>query len=142
MKTIIVDDEIWSMQSFIDECGTSDNIELKGLFTDPEEALAYAKREIVDFALLDIEMPKISGLTLAKQLREYNPDMIIIFVTAYPSYSMEAIKQRADYIVFKPYNMDDINDALNRAKLLGKRGKKIFIFVLSANSTSLSGASR
>ena len=44
--------------------------------------------------------------------------MIIIFVSGYSDYVLDALKMKSDYYVFKPYSREDIMDALNRARLL------------------------
>lgn len=128
MKTIVVDDEELSMRQFELECSQMAEIELVGTFTSSLKALEYAASHPVDFALLDIEMPQMNGLELAKELRKIKPDMIIIFVSGYGEYVMDALKMKSDYYVLKPYTRDDIMDALNRARLLG-RGQKKRIFI-------------
>ena len=54
MKTILVDDEYWALESFEQECSEEQGIEIVGKFMSSEEALAYAKENPVEFALLDI----------------------------------------------------------------------------------------
>lgn len=128
MRTIVVDDEELSMRQFEIECAQVGEIELVGAFTNPLEALEYAKSHPVDFALLDIEMPQMNGIELAKRLREIKGDMIIIFVSGYSDYVLEALKMKSDYYVLKPYSREDILDALTRARLLAKgQHKRVFV---------------
>ncbi|MBS6955307.1 MAG: response regulator [Enterocloster asparagiformis] len=128
MRTIVVDDEELSMRQFEIECAQVREIDLVGTFTNPLEALEYASSHPVDFALLDIEMPQMNGIELARRLRELKQDMIIIFVSGYSDYVLDALKMKSDYYVLKPYSQEDILDALNRAKLLAKgQDKRIFI---------------
>jgi two-component SAPR family response regulator len=124
MKTILVDDMILDMKLFELKCADMPDFEIAGKFTSPAEALEYAKSNTVDFALLDIDMPGINGINLAKELRRARPDIIIVFVTAHPKFAVDAFKMKADYMVFKPFDRDDIADALERAKLLRNRQKK------------------
>ena len=65
MKTILVDDEPWAMEEFREECAGMPEIELCGEFLFAEDALAYAKENLVEFALLDIEMNGMNGIELA-----------------------------------------------------------------------------
>ena len=102
MRTIVVDDEELSMRQFEIECAQVREIELVGRFTNPLEALDYARNNTVDFALLDIEMPQMNGIELARRLREIKRDMIIIFVSGYSDYVLDALKMKSDYYVFKP----------------------------------------
>lgn len=128
MRTIVVDDEELSMRQFEIECAQMGEIDLVGTFTNPLEALEYASGHPVDFALLDIEMPQMNGIELARRLRDIKRDMIIIFVSGYSNYVLEALKMKSDYYVLKPYSREDIMDALTRAKLLARgQDKRVFI---------------
>lgn len=124
MKTILVDDEIWSMKDFERECRENSRFEVVGMFYDPNQALEYARNNQVDFALLDIEMPEIDGLTLAGKLRELHPDIILVFVTAYEKRLVESLKIHPDSVVLKPYTLKDVEVVLNCAYFLSARQKK------------------
>lgn len=124
MKVILVDDEPLSLNLFKLECGNMPGFDVVGFFDQSADALAYAQQHPVDFALLDIDMPEMSGIELARRLRLCRPDMVIIFVTAHPEYAADAIHAKADFVVFKPYEREDILDALERARLLSERQKK------------------
>lgn len=128
MKTILVDDMLLDMQLFELKCKDVPDFEIVGKFTDPLEAIAYAREHVVDFALLDIDMPGMNGMELARQLRTIRGDVIIVFVTAYPKFAVDALKMKADYVVFKPFDRDDIIDVMERAKLFRQRQKKRFYF--------------
>ena len=128
MKTILVDDEIWMMRQFEIECSLIEEIEIVGKYTSSINAFKYATANPIEFALLDIEMPGMNGIELAKKLRELYPDIIIVFITGHKKYLEEFIYMKADYYVFKPYTVKDVEDVLKRAKLLSKRfDKRIFI---------------
>ena len=124
MKVILVDDEPLSLDLFKIECGNMPGFDVVGFFDNPAAALAFAQQNPVDFALLDIDMPEMTGIELARRLRLCRPGMIVIFVTAHPEYAADAIHAKADFVVFKPYEREDILDALERARLLSERQKK------------------
>lgn len=124
MKTILIDDEIWAMRQFEAECASVPGIELCGMFESAKLALEYAKNHLVEFALIDIRMPGMNGIELAKELRSLYPKIIIVFVTAYEEYLKDFIDMKADYYVLKPYSKQDVEDVLSRAVLLSKRLKK------------------
>ena len=128
MKTILVDDMLLDMQLFELKCADVPDFEIVGKFTDPLAAIAYARENVVDFALLDIDMPGMNGMELARQLRQIRSDVIIVFVTAHPRFAVEALKMKADYIVFKPFDREDIIDVMERAKLFHQRQKKRYYF--------------
>ena len=130
MKTILVDDELWTMEQFKEECAGMPEIELVGEFVFAQEALDYARNHPVEFALLDIELngmdsrQGMNGVELAKELRKLYPKIIIVFVTSHTRYLKDFIDIKADYFVVKPYNKADVEDALERAKAYAGRLKK------------------
>lgn len=124
MKTILVDDDPIGMEGFEIECGALPDVEIVGKFTSPRLALEYAEKNEVEFALLDIDMPEMNGFELYDKLKEIRGDIIIVFVTAHSGYAAEAIRKKADYIVFKPYDKGEIEDVISRIRLLKGRLKK------------------
>ena len=74
-----------------------------------------------DIVLMDIEMPGISGLEAARRIRKENPEVKLIFITAFPlfSYAQEALKLGASDYILKPVNSDDVIAAVTRA--IGQR---------------------
>ena len=124
MKTILVDDELWMLQQFEEECSQLPEIEVAGTFSFAEDALVFAKNNLVEFALLDIEMPGMNGVDLAKELRKLYPEVIIVFVTGHKEYLSDFIDMKADYYVLKPYGKKDVKDVLERARLYSARLKK------------------
>ena len=67
-----------------------------------------------DAAFLDIEMPGIRGLELAKRIRESSPDTQIIFVTGYSEYAVEAFRLHARGYVLKPVTTERIREELDQ----------------------------
>ncbi|MEG0340478.1 MAG: response regulator, partial [Oscillospiraceae bacterium] len=57
-------------------------------FDSGEEALAFGRVNPCDIAFLDINMSDVDGIAIAKQLKQVNPEINIIFVTAYKKYAM------------------------------------------------------
>lgn len=123
MRTILVDDELIAMNQFEQECSGIEEIDIVGKFDNAEDAISFAENNRVEFALVDICMPNMDGLELGRKLKKMYPDMILIYVTGYSKYVLDTIKVRADYCVMKPYTMEDVHDAIERAKLLSKRQK-------------------
>ena len=104
------------------------DFEIVGKFTNPDQAIAYASSHVVDFALLDIDKPGMNGMELAQRLRKIRRDIIIVFATAHPKFAVDALRMKADYMIFKPFDRDDIADVMERAKLLRRRQNKRFFF--------------
>lgn len=124
MRVIAVDDEKLALNQFVFEAENVPGTEVAGAFTDSFEALAYLRNNRVEAAFLDIAMPGINGILLAERMREILPDLVIIFITGYEQYTLDALKVKADYYLTKPYTSRDIEDVLERAKLLAARQRK------------------
>ena len=85
------------------------------LFNSSQQAYEWARKHQVDVAFLDIEMPHISGMKLAESLKALNPDVKIIFVTAYDQYAVKAFKIKAFGYLLKPYTRADIEFEMENA---------------------------
>lgn len=128
MKVIIVDDEWLAIKQFEMEVEELEGVELVASFCNPNDALEFLKKNPVETVLLDIEMPEMNGLVLAKKIRAIYPDIVIIFITGYEDYALDAFKIKADYYLMKPYNKEDIREVTDRARLLSRRQQKRVYF--------------
>lgn len=124
MRVVIVDDEKLAIKQFELESRDIEDVDIAASFCNPEEALAYMKEHQAELVLLDIEMPGMNGIVLARKIREIWPDIVVIFITGYEDYAVDALKIKADYYLMKPYNRSDIEEVIERARLLSKRQKK------------------
>ena len=77
------------------------DVETVGAFTNPFKALEFVKEQPVEAAFLDIEMPGMNGIELTEKLREIRPDLVVIFITGYENYTLDALKVKADYYLTK-----------------------------------------
>lgn len=112
MNCIIVDDEMPACEELKYFLNEYSNIEIKGIFNSSLEALDYLMNDKVDVVFLDIDMPKLNGLELARLLK----DTKVVFVTAYREYGADAFDLNAfDYLV-KPYSKERIITTFNRLK--------------------------
>ena len=81
------------------------------------EALEVFDRELPQIAILDIEMPGINGLEVARKIRESGKDCAILFLTGFDkfSYAKQAISVRALEYLLKPYNEQELIYAVEEA---------------------------
>lgn len=98
-SVVIIDDEILAVELLADYCSKLDHLEVKASFTDPVKAYNYLSRHPIDLVFLDINMPELGGLDLAKVL---SPDTRLIFATAYREFGVEAFELKALDYLLKP----------------------------------------
>lgn len=124
MKILYVEDEEIAMDYFQFIAKTIPEIEIVAQYTNPLDALSCGKLKEVELAILDIQMPRMDGIELAKRLRAQNPNLLIIYTTANEEYAMEAFRLKVAAYLLKPYNRDELLYAIETAKLLAGRFKK------------------
>ena len=113
MKILLVDDEELQLIRLENACkGVLPDGEYMS-FTNPLKAVEEAKTTKFDLAFLDIEMPGLNGIQLAKKLKSKNPLIKIIFVTAYENYALDAYKLHASGYVTKPVNQSKIKEEVD-----------------------------
>jgi transcriptional regulator with XRE-family HTH domain len=81
-------------------------------FNKPKMAVEYAKVNRVDLAILDIELGKSSGLDLCRMLLEINPCTKVVYLTAYPDYSLDAWDTGASGFMVKPLTPESVRRQL------------------------------
>src|SRR5687767_3331334 len=84
--------------------------------TDGEKALVRYKAEKYDLVLADIDMKPMDGITLLKQLKLYDPNAVVIIMTAYASTesAVQALKHGAFDYLQKPFRVDELIATLRR----------------------------
>ncbi len=115
MKIIIVDDELYTREDLLGKILQVNKDAEVELFSNSRGVLGYIEDNDVDIAFLDIEMPGITGIELAKSIKCIRKEVHIVFVTAYDEYAIEAIKIRAGGYVLKPATIEDIRNELDYA---------------------------
>ena len=85
-------------------------------FIWPLEAIEYAKANRIALAVLDIELGTASGLDLCRTLLEINPRTNVVFLTAYPDYSLDAWNTEACGFMVKPLTPDGVKEQLKKLR--------------------------
>ena len=85
-------------------------------FTNENEAIAFAKRNRVALAFLDIELREMSGLELCQKLLEIYPRTNIVYLTAYSEYSLDAWSTGACGFMLKPITEEGVTKQLEKLR--------------------------
>ncbi|MGB5697958.1 MAG: LytTR family DNA-binding domain-containing protein [Polyangiales bacterium] len=132
MRVLIVDDEPIARQRLAHLLQDIDDVEVIGEATDGSDALRRIKALSPDVVLLDITMPVIDGLHVAKM----HPDTCVIFTTAHERHAVEAFSLAATDYLLKPIEPHRLRTALERAsKRLASRDidREVSTHVLTAH---------
>lgn len=85
-------------------------------FTNPDDAITYAKSNNIRIIFSDIEMGTVNGIELSKKFLEINPHTNIIFLTAYADYSMDAWTTGASGFMVKPITEESLRKQLEHLR--------------------------
>jgi two-component system response regulator PilR (NtrC family) len=87
------------------------------LSSSGEEALKKFEEQKFDLILLDLLMPGMEGLEALKQIKKFDPEALVIIITAYASVesALSAIKMGAYDYIQKPFKNDELLMTINRA---------------------------
>lgn len=131
MKCLIVDDEPMARRGLEEYVQEVDFLQLAGSCENAVRAASWLKENEIDLILLDIQMPKITGIDFLKTLK--NPPMII-FTTAYSEYALEGYSlDIIDYLV-KPIPLERFLKAVQKAR-------DYFLLKQKADAPAVSAAS-
>ena len=108
MHILVTDDEQSALNILMGAIKETVPIATVHGFRNPMEALEFMKETRCDVAFLDIQMREMSGIVLARKLKEIYPKVNIVFVTGYSQYANEAFALHASGYVYKPVTADKI----------------------------------
>jgi len=122
---LLLDDELPGLAYLKVLCGQIPELEVVKAFNDPLRLVAEAPALDFDLCLLDIEMPGMNGMEVARALQ----GKPVIFVTAYKEYAAEAFDLEAIDYIRKPVQKDRLERAIQRAvaRLSKPEGEKAFM---------------
>ncbi|MEZ5710007.1 MAG: response regulator transcription factor [Blastomonas sp.] len=120
LRTMIVDDEPLAVERLQLLCAREEQISLVGTAGDGESALRLAEQLRPELVFLDINMPRLDGMGVARALGRMGQSPAIIFVTAYQGFAVEAFDLAAIDYLLKPVAGDRLARAV--ARVLERRG--------------------
>ena len=112
MHIVAVDDEPLALDFLVRSIQEACPAAQISKFQSGNEALHFLETNRCDVAFLDIHMRGIDGLTLAKKVKELNPQCNLIFVTGYSEYTGDALSMHASGYIIKPVSTEAIQAEL------------------------------
>lgn len=123
MRVVIADDEPRARQYLEKLLSEHDEVEVSGSAKSGGEALALIARHKPDAVFLDIHMPDLSGLEVARHLKGDDAP-IVVFVTAYDQHAVEAFELAALDYVLKPIRRERLSDTIGRVAAEARLGAR------------------
>ena len=115
MRTLIVDDEPLAVERMQILCARIPALHVVGTASDGAAALRLCEALSPELVLLDMTMPEVDGLGVARGLSRMSPRPGVIFVTAHDPFAVEAFDLDAVDYVLKPVAQDRLERAVDRA---------------------------
>ena len=116
IKVLAVDDEPLALQQLSQYISKIPYLELVSCCSSARQALRLLESETVHALFLDINMPGMSGMELARQLQEREAAPLVVFTTAYQEFAVEGFRVDAVDYLLKPFSLDDFKGSAERLK--------------------------
>lgn len=120
LATLIVDDEPLAIDRMRMICDQLPMVRVAGTASDGAQALERIAELSPDLVLLDLTMPELDGLGVARRLAAQDNPPAVIFVTAHDNHAVEAFDLDAVDYVLKPVEKDRLERAI--ARVVARRG--------------------
>ena len=116
MKILVVDDGQLAINSLIRIlCRVAPDCDYISAMTT-DDALTWMRQGPMDAAFLNLEMPGMNGLALARMIQKLQPRCNIIVVTEHPEYALEALQIFVSGFLLKPANEADVRNVLENLR--------------------------
>jgi two-component system LytT family response regulator len=122
MRVLVVDDEPTARRRIVRLLSEMPGVAIVGECGSSRDALHAIRAQSPDMIFLDIAMPGLDGLSLARRLAGYDGPLVV-FVTAYEEHALEAFRIHAADYVLKPLDRGRLRDALEHARVTVRRAR-------------------
>ncbi len=116
IKAVILEDEMIFTDTLVKELKIIGGIEIEYISTLGKDIIQNLHKLSVEIAFIDIGLPDISGIEVAKIIRANFPDAEIIFITSFNDFTQEAIKCYATDYINKPIDKERLKKTIERIK--------------------------
>lgn len=135
MKIAVCDDnqeELHRVASLLEDYQEEKTVSISlRLFGSSVELASIAQQENFDLYLLDVLMPALNGMELAREIRAFNTAVPILFLTSSPEFAVESYTVHAANYLLKPVSRESLFSALNDISAQQKADRKNYIIVKS-----------
>ncbi|MFB1049563.1 response regulator [Paraliobacillus sp. JSM ZJ581] len=116
-QSILIVDDAAFMRMMIKDILVKNGFDVVGEAQDGHEAVEKYKEHTPDLVTMDITMPEKDGITALKEIKQINPDAIIIMCSAMGQQAMviDAIQAGAKDFIVKPFQADRVIEAIQKA---------------------------
>lgn len=118
MKCLVVDDEMLARERLVRMLGQCPGLQVCGEAANGEQGLQQIQRLRPDVVLLDIRMPGMDGLEMARHMLNLEAAPAVVFTTAYGDHALEAFETQAVDYLLKPVHPERLRQALEKARRL------------------------
>jgi two-component system, LytTR family, response regulator len=116
IRALVVDDEEHSRESVRALLGTQPGWHVIGECASAAALRDAVARDVPDVVFLDIRIPGADGIGLARLLRDLSPGPLVVFITAFETYAVEAFEVQAIDYLLKPFDDARFQAALRRVE--------------------------
>lgn len=121
LKILIADDEPLAAERLQLMMAQCTGIDLVGTASDGDGAVRMAEALVPDVLLLDIEMPGLDGIDVARALAARQPSPAVVFITAFDQFAVAAFEVEAVDYLMKPVTPERLKRSLERARTYLRR---------------------
>jgi DNA-binding LytR/AlgR family response regulator len=121
LRTLIVDDEPIARQILREELEQLDEVEIAGEAHDGTSALAAIRALAPELIFLDLQMPGLGGFDVIRKLPSVRHIPMVVIVTAFDQYAIQAFEAGAIDYLLKPIGQDRLAQTIDRALKLSAR---------------------
>jgi two-component system response regulator AlgR len=120
LRVLIVDDEPPARERLRSMLAEAGEVEVAGEAGNGEQAIDMVDRLLPDVVLLDVRMPGVDGLEVARHLAALPAPPAVIFTTAFDEYALQAFDSEAVAYLLKPIRAEKLRAALAKAERLSR----------------------
>lgn len=125
MRAIIVEDEFPARKELRYFVENNSCIKIINEFTNGLDVLSFIQENTIDVIFLDINIPKLDGMLLAKTVNQFKNPPKIVFITAYENYAVDAFSLDIFDYILKPYSEERIVTMLKKLEISNQERNKL-----------------